>query len=125
MQRRHRSDVGPAERSCGRARALLHPESLQRCSERIRIEHWIDLVNDLRGHIEKIAFVLNWYERSMAAVLHAQAKRLVQRSQGFQIPLNRHVAEDHQRWQRRALLESRVDCDEQGDTGFTGDTVRQ
>jgi hypothetical protein len=61
----------------------------------------------------------------MAAILHYQPHRFCERLQRFNVPLNRHVAQNDESWSCRPFLQSRVYGHEQRDAGFARHMISQ
>jgi hypothetical protein len=73
-----------------------HPERLQRSGLRVAVEHRIDVLHDVRAHVEEVPLVLDGDEGSLRAVVLRDLEGLGQGAQRLDVALDAEVAEDEE-----------------------------
>src|SRR4051812_1645338 len=60
---------------CCSVHRSVQPESFERRSFRVAIEHWVDVLGYVAGHIQKAPLVLKGDQGTLAAVIHRDLER--------------------------------------------------
>ena len=71
------------------------------------------MFHDVGRHVQEVALVLDRDQSPLSPVVHAETKRLNQRSQRLDGALDTHVAKHKQSWTDGSLSERRVTGDQE------------
>jgi hypothetical protein len=74
----------------------MQSAGLQGRRQGIRGEDRIDGVEDVARHLQQVALVLHRDHHLLRAVVHHGLERLVDARQGQDVPVDRHLPEDHE-----------------------------
>ena len=101
----------------------IQAECFERRRLRIAEENRVDVLDDVAGHFEEAALILNRDKGLFRAVIHGDLKRLDERPQAFDMPLNADIAEDEHRRDWRGFLQRGERRDEETEPDLSLDAI--